>query len=193
MAVDSLHTGQSLGANEIKLKRFELPVVGDANVQLAIASNLLMSRALTQQIRTLEKTILSQVQPAPKFELLKTVTGIGDTLAQAILLETGDIKRFDSPGNYASYCRCVDSRKESNGKKKGTGNRKNGSKYLAWAFMEAATFAIQYNAKAKRFYERKKAKTNQIVARKALAHKLSRACYYIMARGVPFDNEKLFG
>lgn len=186
-------TGQNLSAQEIKLKRFELPAVGDANVQLAMGSNLLMSRTLTRQIRLLEKTILNQIEPAPQFELLKTVNGIGDTLAEAILLETGDIHRFDGPGNYASYRRCVDSRKESNGKKKGVGNRKNGNKYLAWAFMEAANFAIQHNAKAQRFYERKKAKTNPIVARKALAHKLSRACYYIMARGEPFDETRLFG
>jgi hypothetical protein len=46
------------------------------------------------------------------------------------------------------------------------------------AFVEAAHFALRYNAAAKRFYERKKAKTNAIVATKALAHKLARACYF---------------
>jgi len=28
-------------------------------------------------------------------------------LALTILLETGDIGRFATPGRYASYCRCV--------------------------------------------------------------------------------------
>ena len=59
----------------------------------------------------------------------------------------------------ASYCRCVGSQKISNGKKKGQGNTKNGNKYLAWAFVEAANFAIRFNAKIKSFYQRKKAKT----------------------------------
>ena len=36
-------------------------------------------------------------------------------------LETGDINRFAKAGNYASYCRAVTSRRESNGKKKGVG------------------------------------------------------------------------
>jgi len=72
------------------------------------------------------------------------------------------------------------------------GNRKNGNKYLAWAFIEAANFAIRYNLKAKKFYERKKMKTNNLIALKALAHKLSRACYYIMKQGVPFDENKIF-
>jgi hypothetical protein len=33
--------------------------------------------------------------------------------------------------------------RESNGRKKGEGNAKNGNKYLAWAFIEAANFALR--------------------------------------------------
>ena len=105
------------------------------------------------------------------------------------MLETGEISRFPSVGNFASYCRCVDSRKISNSKKKGKGNTKNGNKYLAWAFVEAANFAIRYNSRIKSFYQRKKAKTNGVVAIKAVAHKLCRACYYIMRDQVPFNME----
>jgi transposase len=80
----------------------------------------------------------------------------------------------------------------SNGKKKGEGNRKNGNRYLAWAFVEAAHFALRYNAAAKRFYERKKAKTNAIVATKALAHKLARACYFMLKEQCAFDEKRCF-
>lgn len=186
-------TGLHLSCNKINSKLFRLPVVGDLNVQLAMKANLNMSKALKVQIKLLEKSIMSQVKECSEFNLLKTTNGIGDVLAETILLETGDINRFNSPGNYASYCRCVDSCKSSNGKKKGVGNRKNGNKYLAWAFIEAANFAIRYNVKAKNFYECKKRKTNNVIALKALAHKLSRACYYIMKQGVPFDESKIFG
>jgi transposase len=86
----------------------------------------------------------------------------------------------------------VDSVHTSNGKKKGEGNTKNGNKYLAWAFIEAANFARRYSAEAKRFYERKKAKTNNVVAIKALAHKLARACYHILKDGKPFDVTRCF-
>jgi transposase len=185
-------TGQHLSCNKINSKLFRLPIVGDANVMLAMKANLNMCKALKVQIKLLEKSIMSQVKDCKEFNLLKTTNGISDILAETILLETGDISRFNSPGNYASYCRCVDSCKSSNGKKKGMGNRKNGNKYLAWAFIEAANFAIRYNLKAKNFYERKKLKTNNLIALKALAHKLSRACYYIMKQGVPFDENKIF-
>ncbi len=109
------------------------------------------------------------------------------------MLEVGDIDRFPTVGDYSSYCRCVKSERFSNGKKKGNGNRKNGNKYLAWAYVEAANFAIRYCPYAQKFYQRKKAKTNGIVGIKALSNKLARASYYIIRDQVPYDAKKLFG
>ena len=108
------------------------------------------------------------------------------------MLEVGDINRFLKVGNYSSYCRCVKSEKISNGKKKGKNNQKNGNKYLSWAYVEAANFANRYCNGAKRFYQRKKAKRNNIVATKALSNKICRASYYIMRDQVPFDEVRLF-
>ena len=122
-----MHTGQTIRADYIKAKKYRAPIVGDDNVQLALQSHVSMIQALSSQIKVLEKSILTQVEPAPGFGRLKTAPGIGDILAETILLETGDITRFKDPGNFASYCRCVDSRRESNGKKKGENNRKNGT------------------------------------------------------------------
>lgn len=84
------------------------------------------------------------------------------------------------------------SKKISNGKKKGENNRKNGNRYLSWAYTEAAHFAIRFNPIIKKYYQKKKAKTNQIVAIKTAAHKLARACYYIMKDGVEFNVSKSF-
>jgi transposase len=145
-----------------------------------------------EQIDILETTVADRVKLKPEFKLLKTVPGIGLILTLTIMLETGDITRFPSVGDYASYCRCVGSKKISNGKKKGSGNTKNGNKYLSWAFVEAANFAIRFNAKINSFYQRKKSKTNGIVAIKAVAHKLCRACYCIIKDQVAFDMTKAF-
>jgi len=123
---------------------------------------------------------------------LQTITGVGKILGLTIMLETGDIARFSSAGRYASYCRCVDSTRTSNGKKKGKGNAKAGNKYLSWAFSEAAHFAIQYEPMAKRFYERKKAKTNGIIALRAIARKLARACWMMLKHQTPYDGKLMF-
>ena len=78
------------------------------------------------------------------------------------------------------------------GRKKGENNKKNGNKYLAWAYVEAAHFAKRYIPKAQRFYQQKMAKANGFVATKALANKLARASYFIMRDQVPFDEDMLF-
>ena len=100
-------------------------------------ANFNIMKALSMQIKQLEKCILQQAIPMDNFEFLKGIDGIGVILTWVILLETGDISRFKGPGNYASYCRCVDNRRESNGKSKGENNKKNGNKFLSWAYVEA--------------------------------------------------------
>jgi transposase len=186
-------TGRRLRSQDIKKCPVDLlSDISDHNLLLSIQSNLNVIQLLNTQIKTLEETIMSQCKHSTECRQLKSVYGIGDILAQTIMLETGDISRFHQVGNYTSYCRCVDSQKTSNGKKKGSGNKKSGNKYLAWAYMEAANFAIRFYEPAKKFYQRKVAKRNVIVARKALAHKLARASYYVMRDHVPFDSERMF-
>ncbi len=186
------NTGVKLKADFIKRSSDYLGEVEDRDIRLAMESNHLVIQALDEQIKQIECRVKEQVKLRPEYQLLLSVDGIGDILALTIMLETGDIGRFREVGHYASYCRCVDSQLRSNDKKKGEGNEKNGNKYLAWAFIEAANFAKRYNEKARRFHQRKRAKTNNVVATKALAHKLARACYYIIRDRVPFDEDKLF-
>jgi transposase len=168
----------------------EMPFPKD--VGFAVKTNVAVIETLSAQIELIEKPLLSDMKVRPDYELLTSAPGIGKVLATTILLETGPIERFAGAGNFASYARCVDSVHTSNGKKKGEGNTKNGNKYLAWAFVEAAVYANRFNAEAKRFYERKKAKTNNVVAIKALAHKLARACFHMLKAGKPFDAARCF-
>ena len=86
------------------------------------------------QIRRIERYVLPRSRRDQGFQLLHRIRGIGDALALTILYETGEIGRFPAAGNFASYCRCVDSKHLSNGKRKGAGNAKNGNPYLSWAF-----------------------------------------------------------
>jgi len=190
----SRNTGSSMNANRVKrLDSKEIEeLIPNADLALAIKANLAMLECADGQVDILEKAVIGRVKLKSEFELLKTVPGIGLILALTIMLETGDIGRFATVGDYASYCRCVGSKKISNGRKKGQGNTKNGNKYLAWSYVEAANFAIRFSAKIKSFYQRKKSKTNGIVAIKAVAHKLCRACYYIMKDQVAFDVTKAF-
>jgi transposase len=159
---------------------------------LAAKSNIAAIHFLTERINLIEKAVKSHIKLRDEFKHLLTVPGIGDILALTIMLEVGDINRFPQVGDYSSYCRCVKSERLSNGKKKDVNNRKNGNRYLSWAYVEAANFAIRFSPSAQAFYQKKMAKTNSIVAIKALGNKLARASYYIMRDQVPYDPKRLF-
>ena len=198
LAVENIvarQTGAGISANVVK--RLERETVEALNlpedVTRAVAANVAVIQTLNAEIDKLEARLRQRVRLRRPFRMITTTPGIGEVLGTTIMLEAGAIERFAAVGNFASYARCVDSKRLSNGKKKGTGNVKNGNKYLAWAFIEAANFARRYCPEAKRFYERKKARTNGIVATKALAHKLARACYHMLKDGRPFDVKRCFG
>jgi len=189
------NSGQPISAEEIRgLKddQWDLLCNGNASRLLAIQSGRTVLRCLDEQIMLLEKAVLRQAKMKPAFEKILTIDGIGKILGMTIMYETGMPERFKKVGCFASYARCVDSQRFSNGKKKGSGNSKNGNKYLAWAFVEAAHHATRHNEKIRRFYERKKAKRNTTVAVKAVAHKLARACFHVLKDQVPFDVERAF-
>lgn len=161
--------------------------------RLALMTNRAVMDCLDEQVKRLESAILSQARGRADYQALNTVPGIGKALALTIALESGDMNRFASPGNFASYARTVDSRRESNGKKKGSGNTKCGNRHLAWAFIEAAHFAVRYDETIRRWFQKKCTKSLQVVAIKAVAHKLARACFHVMKSGAPFDAARAFG
>jgi transposase len=189
------NTGQRLNGKALRAVEFATldPQHPDANRALALEATRRVVACFDEEIELLEREVLRQLRPDPLLRLLKTITGVGDVLAPTIRLETGEIGRFRSAGRYVSYCRCVSSKHLTNSKPKGQGNRKNGNPYLAWAFVEAAHFAIRHSAVVRRFYERKKERTHQVVALKAVAHKLARASYFVMRDQVPFKIELAFG
>jgi len=186
--------GTRMSANAIKrLDQGAAETLFDSpHLVLAANSNIAVIHFLKERITLIEKAVKSQLTLREEFKYLLTVPGIGDILALTIMLEVGDIARFPQVGDYSSYCRCVKSERLSNGKKKDENNRKNGNRYLSWAYVEAANFAKRFCPHAQRFYQKKMAKTNGTVAIKALGNKLARASYYMMRDQVSYDPEKLF-
>ena len=108
-----------------------------------------------------------------------------------MMLEVGDINRFQNVRNFSSYARCVPSMRISNEKSVGKGNKRNGNRYLSWAFSEAAMLAVIHNERIRKFYQKKSSKTNWIIAMRALSNKVARAAYYIMRDKIPFQEDRL--
>ncbi len=164
----------------------------DGFVQLQLETLLDAIRESDAQAKKIEKQVLAFTKPTEQYKRATTLPGFGVALGMTAVLESGDFKRFKSAGNYASYCRAVKSERSSNGKTKGKNNAKNGNRYLAWVFIEAATFAARFNPIIHAWYERKKRKSGVAKAKKALACKLAKAMWHVMD-GKEFDVKLMFG
>jgi transposase len=189
-------TGQSIGWRAIgKLSDEErTELLGDHDcLGFVTTQQGDLIKLLGEKIKRFEEKVLEHAHLKPVYACLLTIPGVGVILALTIMLETGDIGRFETVGDYTSYCRCVRATHSSNGKSKGKNNGKNGNPYLAWAFVEAVHHAIRACPQAERFYDRKRAKRCGALATKALAAKWSKAAYYMMKRQEVFDLKRVFG
>lgn len=187
--------GSKMNTNRMKALRTDhvTPLLA-GNDDLSLAGRVSKDAidAMTRQIKAIEIVVEKKINIRKPYDLLLSMPGVGRILALTIMMETGPIERFPKVGNYVSYCRKVPAARFSNEKKKGTGNRKNGNKYLSWAYSEAAELARRFDPKARAYYDRKRRRTNEPIAYNALANKLSRAAYYIMRDGVTFMPERMF-
>lgn len=189
------HTGQRLNCLKMKqLKQDDLSQYFDAPTTLFAAqqTHRLMQQYNTQ-IKAIEDHLVKQCEQDKVYTLLTSIPGVGKILGLTIFLETGPIDRFARVGNYSSYARCVPTDRISNGKTKGKGNAKNGNRYLAMAFVEAAHYATIWNPVIKRYYQRKCKRVPTMVAKKTVANKLTRACYHMLRNNAVFDVDRAFG
>ena len=175
-------TGQSLDLSEAKtMEPKQAPQLYEHPANQLIAQvQAEHIQALGKSISRIEKGVLASAREIPLYEKLLTIPGIGRILGMTITMEVGDVHRFKTNGDFASYCRMVDAKRLSNGKCKADNNQKCGNKYLAWAFVEAAHYARRHDEHCRRWYDRKAAKTSKVIATKALGCKLAKAAWHVM-------------
>ncbi|MDY7037899.1 MAG: IS110 family transposase [Thermodesulfobacteriota bacterium] len=171
-------------------ERFE-----DSSVQNMINADLSVIEAYDPIIAKMERDIIQMARhhDPVAHALLNTIPGIGKILSLVILYEIGNIKRFPSVQDFASYARPVKSVKESNGKKYGSSGKKIGNAHLKWAFSEAAVLFLKGNEPGKRYLHRLANKHGKGKALSILAHKLGRAVYFMLKNKKPFDQNIFLG
>ena len=189
------HTGTRLTGHQVKrLTQEKLALYfKDAATLFTATHALQLIQQLKTQVEEIEDFVLSYCKQNTSFSIITSTPGIGKILGMTILLETGPIERFAQVGNYSSYARCVPTNRISNGKSKGKGNARNGNRYLAMAFVEAAHYATIWEPTIKRYYQRKCKRVPLMVAKKTVANKLTRACYHMLKNNTAFDITRAFG
>jgi len=122
--------------------------------------------------------------------LLRTIPGIGRILALTILYEIGDIARFETVQQFASYSRLVKCKAESAGKSYGTQGNKIGNAHLKWAFSETAVLYLRGNEKFQLYLQRLQKRMSKAKALSALAYKLGRAAFFMLKNKTVFDEQR---
>lgn len=95
----------------------------------SVEMNIRAISHFSNEIRDVIKYVRNRIKVINKqdFNLLKSVTGIGNIIALTILLEIDTIDRFKDVKHFASYSRLVKCSHISAGKKLGFGNSKIGN------------------------------------------------------------------
>ena len=161
----------------------------DESVKFMLRSDISVIERLDENIVKLESHLIrhAKIHDPIRFQMLRTIPGVGPVLAMVMLYEVHDIDRFDNIGQFVSYCRLVACAHESDGKKLGTGGRKIGNAHLKWAFGEAAALMIRETDEAKAFMEKMTKQRGKARAVALLAAKIGRAVYWMMKRKQPYD------
>ena len=164
----------------------------DSVVQRTVDLDMAILDAYTKELSKVEWFIGQQAkQHNPvHLKLLKTVHGIGAILSLTILYEIGNINRFDSVQNFASYSRLVKCKAESAGKSYGTQGNKIGNAHLKWAFSEAAVLHLRGNDKAKKYLVNLQKRMSKAKALSVMAHKLGRCVYFMLKNETVFDEKR---
>jgi transposase len=164
----------------------------DNSAQCMINLDMAVLECYHQELSQIEWYLEQQArihQPV-YLNLLRTIPGIGRILALTILYEIGDINRFDTVQQFASYSRLVKCKAESAGKSYGTQGNKIGNGHLKWAFSESAALYLRGNDKAQDYLKKLQKRMSKAKALSVLAHKLGRAAYFMLKNKTVFDEQK---
>jgi len=142
---------------------------------------------LSEQMLTLEKSLYPSLIPNEDIQRLLWIPGIGKMNAFTILLEVGDINRFETEKNFFSYCRLVPSARNSAGKTKQRSS-KDGNRYLKIVFSDAAVHALQYYPVIKRYHSSKLRKKKKQVAKAIISKEIARFVYHVLKDKSNFNN-----
>ncbi len=147
---------------------------------------------LEEQIAELDREIDDHTHSRPALksatELVKSVPGIQQTSAAALVAETGaDMGHFPSGGKLASWIGICPGNNESAGKRK-SGQTRKGNPWAKRALVECAWSASRKkDSETKRYYERLKPRLQHKRALVATAHLMTLKVFEALSTGQPYQ------
>jgi transposase len=162
----------------------------------SVEEQLKLLDQVSTQIEEIEIHIREVVKVTPTMQIIKSLPGVGDILAIVIDLEIGDVERFASAEQLASYSGTVPRVSSSGGKTHYGPVRPDVNQYLKWAFIEAANcIALQQKHLAGRhvveLLQRVQKQKGYAKAAVAVGRHLAEATYCILKKKEPYYEPNL--
>jgi transposase len=120
------------------------------------------------------------------YDLLRSIPGIGGYLASVILAECGDLRRFNTEGQFSSYIGLVPGIYNSGGSEKCLGITPRSRSQLRSYLVEAAWIAIRKDAEMQQYCRKHQGKNVKSVIVK-VAHKMARRILSVIKTETPYQ------
>jgi transposase len=142
---------------------------------------------LELQMEEIEKALRQVIQTVAEADLLRTLPAVGPILSAVIALEIGNVNRFPSAENLASYSGLVPRVHSSGGRTRMGQVGGDVNRTLKWAFVEAANLIVMQQRRLAgthvlRLYQRIRARKNHQKAAVAVARHLAEAAYWVLRK-----------
>jgi transposase len=135
---------------------------------------------LNEQIRQMSQAAEAEAEKNPAAQMLMSHPGVGPILALATVLTLGDVKRFESSKQVASYIGLIPC-EASSGVRRWLGSiSKQGNSFMRFLLVQAGIVAARKDGALGRFYQRLAHKKHHGVAKVAVARKLLVRLYWML-------------
>jgi transposase len=176
-------------------------ILEDADAKLSGALRSLLAQLkleLDQMALRLEEAdalIEQTVQENDACQRLVKIPGIGPVTATAVIAAIGNGAAFSKGREFAAWMGVVPREHSTGGKQKLLGISKRGNSYLRRLFVQCARAVLQQKTKQspglKAWLEKLTSRTHHNVASVALANKLARMAWAVLATGEPYRAPQL--
>jgi transposase len=155
-----------------------------------LARSMLGRLALVEQaLAELDEVIRQACRPwSHQIDLLQTIPGVGEKVAQVIIAETGgDMSRFPSAAHLAAWAGVAPAVHESAGRRTPAGSRR-GNKWLTAMLVEAAAATARMHGKnyLAAQHDRLAKRRGTGRAQVAVAHSILVSAYWMLTRDEPY-------
>jgi transposase len=168
-------------------------ILEDADAKLSGAVRFLLAQLklelehLALRLEEADALIEQTVQENEQCQRLDAIPGIGPVTATAVVAAIGNGAAFRKGRDFSAWIGIVPREHSTGGKQKLLGISKRGNRYLRKLFVQCARAVLQQKTKQspglKQWLEKLTARTHYNVASVALANKLARMAWAVLATG----------